>query len=123
MKLPDLLEEFNVVIDNAEGLTELRSLILGLAVRGKLVPQDPTDEPASELLKKIEAEKERLYKDGEIRKPKKLNSVSEREIPFDIPKSWEWCRLGEIYGDIGTTYPESKFSYIDVSSIDNNSYQ
>lgn len=123
MKLADLLEEFNVVIDTAEGLTELRSLILGLAVRGKLVLQDPNDEPASELLKKIETEKERLYEEGEIRKPKKLNPVNEREKPFDIPDSWKWCRLGEIYGDIGTTNPESKFSYIDVSSIDNTKYE
>ncbi|MEX0988168.1 MAG: restriction endonuclease subunit S [Bacteroidales bacterium] len=123
MTLNHLLKEFNVVIDTAKGLTELRSLILGLAVRGKLVPQDPNDEPASELLKKIETEKQRLYEEGEIRKPKKLNSVPKREMPFDIPESWEWCRLGEIYGDIGTTNPESKFSYIDVSSIDNNSYE
>ena len=64
MNLTDLLDEFNVVIDTAEGLTELRSLILGLAVRGKLVPQDPNDEPASELLKKIEAEKSGFMRKG-----------------------------------------------------------
>jgi len=53
--LSDIVDEFQVIIDTTEGLTELRSLILGLAVRGKLVPQDPNDEPAYELLKKIEA--------------------------------------------------------------------
>jgi len=123
MTLTDLLEEFNVVIDTPQGLTELRSLILGLAVRGKLVSQDPNDEPASELLRKIEDEKQRLYMEGEIRKPKKLDFVSDRELPFDIPESWEWCRLGKIYGDIGTTNPESKFSYIDVGSIDNSLFE
>lgn len=87
MNLADLLDEFNVVIDTAEGLTELRSLILGLAVRGKLVSQDPNDEPASELLKKIEAEKERLYEEGQIRKPKKTK-VIENELIESLPNNW-----------------------------------
>lgn len=95
MKLTHLLKEFNVVIDTAEGLDELRSLILGQAVRGKLVPQYPNDKPASELLKKIEAEKQRLYDEGEIRKPKDLPPVKEDEIPFEIPDNWEWTRLGD----------------------------
>ena len=107
MTLNDLLEEFNVVIDTAEGLSELRSLILGLAVRGKLVPQDPNDEPASELLKKFEAEKKRLYDVGEIRKPKKLPIVTKEEIPFEIPESWKWVRFGEIF-DIYTGNSISK---------------
>jgi len=123
MTLTDLLEEFNVVIDTHEGLSELRSLILGLAVRGKLVPQDPNDEPASELLKKIEAKKQRLYEKGEIRKPKELPPVTEVEFPFEIPEIWEWCRLGNLYADLGTVNPESKFSYIDVGSIDNSSFE
>lgn len=109
MNLTDLLEEFNVVIDTAEGLTELRTLILGLAVRGKLVPQDPNDEPASELLKKIEAEKERLYEEGEIRKPKKIKSINSEELPFKIPENWNWARLSQtsitINGDRGKNYP------------------
>jgi len=96
VKLADLLEEFNVVIDTAEGLTELRSLILGLAVRGKLVPQDSNDEPASELLKKIEAEKERLYEKGEIRKPNDYPAIPEDEIPFEIPNNWVWARNGNL---------------------------
>ncbi|MCC5906399.1 MAG: restriction endonuclease subunit S [Balneolaceae bacterium] len=95
MNLTDLLQEFNVVIDTAEGLTELRSLILGLAVRGKLVPQDPNDEPASELLKKIKVEKQRLYEEDEIRKPKKVKQVSESDYPFEIPNNWVWTNLNE----------------------------
>jgi len=123
MTLTDLLKEFNVVIDTAEGLTELRSLILGLAVRGKLMPQNPEDELASELLKKIEAEKQRLFEQGEIKKPKKLKPVNGSEIPFEIPDSWVWSRLGDIYGDIGTINPESIFSYLDVGSINNSRYE
>jgi len=110
VKLADLLEEFNVVIDTAEGLTELRSLILGLAVRGKLVPQDPNDEPASELLKKIEAEKERLYEEGEFPKPKKLKEIKDDEFPFDIPDNWKWVKFGRIMDFRGGSQPpKSKF--------------
>ncbi len=75
---------------------DLKNAILQLAVQGKLVPQDPADEPASELLKQIRAEKERLIKEGKIKKEKPLSPISEDEIPFDIPESWEWVRLLEI---------------------------
>ena len=74
---------------------DLKNSILQLAVQGKLVPQDPNDEPASELLKRIKAEKERLIKEGKIKKEKPLSPISEDEIPFDIPESWEWVRLGD----------------------------
>jgi len=75
---------------------KLKDKILQLAIQGKLVDQDPSDEPASELLKKIETEKKKLYREGKIRKPKKLPPIKEEEKPFDIPESWEWVRLGEI---------------------------
>lgn len=74
---------------------DLKNAILQLAVQGKLVPQDPNDEPASELLKRIKAEKERLVKDGKIKKEKSLVPIANDEIPFDIPGSWEWIRLGD----------------------------
>jgi len=115
MKLTDLLKEINVVVDTAEGLTELRSLILGLAVRGKLVPQESKDEPVSELLKKIEAEKKQLHEEGEIRKPKDLEGVPSDEYPFKIPDNWKWVRLGnyilDIYG--GSTPSKSNPAYWD----------
>lgn len=78
------------------GIKKLRELILELAVRGLLVRQDPTDEPASELLKKMAAEKARLVKDGEIRKQKALPSIGGDEKPFEVPHGWEWVRLGEV---------------------------
>ncbi len=74
---------------------DLKNAILQLAVQGKLVPQDPTDEPASELLKRIMVEKERLIKEGKTKKEKPLASISDDEIPFDIPESWKWVRLGQ----------------------------
>ncbi|MDY4584135.1 MAG: restriction endonuclease subunit S, partial [Candidatus Onthomorpha sp.] len=71
----------------------LRQKILDLAIHGKLVPQDPDDEPASELLKRIKAEKEQQIKEGKIKKSKKTKTTS---VPFEIPSSWEWTTLGEI---------------------------
>ncbi|EDV3052532.1 restriction endonuclease subunit S [Salmonella enterica subsp. enterica] len=77
------------------GIKKLRELILELAVRGKLVPQDPNDEPASVLLERIAAEKAELVKQGKIKKPKPLPEISEEEKPFELPVGWEWARLGQ----------------------------
>ena len=82
----------------------LKKSILQEAITGRLVPQDPNDEPASVLLNKIRAEKKRLVKEGKLKK-KDLEEtpISENEIPFKIPESWEWVRLGEI-----STYSHTK---------------
>lgn len=74
----------------------LRQSILQQAVEGKLCEQDPNDEPASVLLEKIKAEKERLIAEKKIKKQKPLPPISEEEKTFDLPKGWEWCRLGEL---------------------------
>lgn len=74
----------------------LREKILDLAMRGKLVKQDPNDEPASVLLEKIKAEKAELVKEGKIKKSKPLPEITDDEKPFDIPDSWEWVRLGDV---------------------------
>jgi type I restriction enzyme S subunit len=84
------------------GIKKLRELILELAVRGKLVPQDPNDEPASELLTRIAAEKAELVKQGKIKKQKPLPEISEDEKPFELPVGWEWVRLGTL-GLIGSS--------------------
>ncbi|MCK5148950.1 GIY-YIG nuclease family protein, partial [bacterium] len=78
------------------GIKKLRELIFDLAVRGKLVPQDPNDEPASVLIKKIAEERERLIKEGKIKKQKPLPEISEDEKPFELPAAWEWTRLGDV---------------------------
>src|SRR5690349_2118150 len=85
-------------IDNIslEGIAHLRKLILELAARGKLVPQDSNDEPASELLKKIEEEKEKLIKKGKIKKEKPLQEIGDDEKPFALPDGWEWVRLQNV---------------------------
>lgn len=75
----------------------LREKILDLAMRGKLVKQDPNDEPASILLEKIKVEKAKLVKEGKIKKSKPLPEITDDEKPFDIPDSWEWVRLGDVY--------------------------
>ena len=76
--------------------TDIKNSILQYAIQGKLVPQDPHDEPASELLKKIEKERQGLIKQGIIKKNKELKSISDEEKPFDLPKGWEWVRFEEI---------------------------
>ena len=109
MNLPNLLEEFNVVIDTPEGLTELRSLILGLAVRGKLVPQDPYDEPASELLKKIEPVRKEYFEEGPHREPPKRKKIKDNEIDFNIPSGWVNTRFSSIINIInGRAYKKDE---------------
>ena len=80
---------------------KLRQKILDLAIRGKLGPQDPNDEPASVLLERIKAEKERLIKEGKIKRSKKTAKTSDtphyENVPFEIPSSWEWTTLGEVF--------------------------
>ena len=83
-------------IDN-EFEDKLKQSVLQYAMEGKLVKQNPSDEPASELIKKIENEKAELVKEGKIKKSKKLPAITDDEKPFDIPDSWEWVRLGNIF--------------------------
>jgi len=103
----------------------LRQKILDLAIRGKLVPQDPNDEPASVLLEKTRAEKERLIKEKKIKptKGKSDKSHYEKEIPFEVPENWEWVKLGEIaQHNVGKTLNKSRDSgeireYITTSNL------
>ena len=74
----------------------LRQRVLDLAIHGKLVPQNPQDESASELLKRIAEEKERLVKEGKIKKSKKKDNEDIEEVPFEVPQGWVWCRLEDI---------------------------
>lgn len=91
--------------------TLLKSKVLDLAMRGKLVKQHPNDEPASVLLKKIKAEKAELVKEKKIKKSKPLPEITDDEKPFDIPDSWEWVRLGDI-GRIVTGNTPSKHTLL-----------
>ena len=97
---------------------KLRQKILDLAIHGKLVPQDPNDEPASVLLERIRAEKERLIKEGKIKQSKKSAKSSdtphyENEVPFEVPEGWCWCRLDDLAfykkGPFGSSLTKSMF--------------
>jgi type I restriction enzyme S subunit len=97
-----LLSNLNLLATAPGGVARLRELILTLAVQGKLVPQDPKDEPASVLLKKIRAEKDQLVAQGKTKRDKPLAGITEDEKPFELPAAWEWARLGAIT-NYGTT--------------------
>ena len=104
--------------------TLLKSKVLDLAMRGKLVEQDPNDEPASVLLEKIKAEKEQLIKEKKIKKSKPLPPISDEEKTFEIPDSWEWVRLGDIGeifagGDKPKTFSKTKDKYHTVPIYSN----
>ena len=105
MNAERLLALYDRVAEAPDAIARLRRFVLDLAVRGKLVPQDADDEPASNLLKRIAAEKARLVKAGEIRRPRDLANGDELVPPFDIPASWRWCRLDTVGAIIGGGTP------------------
>jgi type I restriction enzyme S subunit len=94
---------------------QLRQAFLREAMQGKLVHQDPNDEPASVLLEKIKTEKGQLIKEKKIKKEKPLPPISEDEIPFEIPYNWVWTRLGEICNTItkGSSPKWQGVNYVD----------
>ena len=95
MNAERLLEKFDRVADAPDSIAHLRRFILDLAVRGKLVEQDPNDEPASELLKRIQSEKERLRQEGILKAEKLLVITKQNRELYNIPATWKWVRLGE----------------------------
>ena len=94
-------QHFDLLLDRPQAIDALEQTLLQLAVRGLLVPQDPTDEPASVLLQKIRAEKDRLIAAGQIKKDKPLPPVTDEEKPFELPVGWEWVRLSALLQKIG----------------------
>ena len=112
MKLDTLFENFDLLMDASNAVPKMRDLILQLAVQGKLVEQEPTDEPAGELLKRIKAEKEKLIAEGKIKKQKLLTPITEDEIPYGIPESWTWIRLEEVFYPISVGKKKIKTSEI-----------
>ena len=113
-ELMPLVEEYGKAEEqltklNAEFPDKLRKSILQQAVQGKLTERDPADEPVSELLKRIKAEKEALMKSGKIKKEKPLPPISDDEKPFDIPDTWEWVRLSEVIDVRDGTHDTPKY--------------
>jgi type I restriction enzyme, S subunit len=126
MKAEGLLAHYEQIADAPDAIVRLRRFILDLAVRGKLVPQDASDELASELLKRIAREKAQLVNAGETRKFIGLEAVTLDEQPFDIPQTWQWVRLGDILTKLtdGTHHsppnePTGDFKYITAKNIKN----
>ena len=102
MSIEALFGDFDRLMQSPASVHRLRRFILDLAVRGKLVPQDPADEPAAALLQRIAKEKARLVKAGEIKK-NRAKSVCMTEAPFELPRSWKWTALGNLFlYDAGT---------------------
>lgn len=114
-----LLSNLDLLATAPGGVARLRELILTLAVQGKLVPQDPADEPAGVLLQKIRAEKDRLIAEGKIKRDKPLAEIGEEEKPFELPQGWEWASLATV----GVINPrndapdETLASFVQMSSI------
>ena len=106
----------------------LRQKILDLAIHGKLVPQDPNDEPASVLLERIKAEKERLIKEGKIKRTKRSKAACDKpHYPFELPKGWCWCKLYDIVEFIGgyayksnTYVSKSDYQVIRIGNVKND---
>ena len=91
-----LSEHFDTLFTTTASIDTLKQTILQLAVMGKLVPQNPSDEPAAKLLERIAAEKAQLIKDGKIKKQKPLPEITDEEKPFELPNGWEWCRVVDL---------------------------
>ena len=121
-----LAQHFDTLFITEASIEALKQTILQLAVMGKLVPQDPSDEPASALLKRIAAEKAQLVKEGKIKKPKTMQGISEEEKPFVLPEGWKWAKLGACSADIhygytaSADYELSEHRLLRITDIQNN---
>ncbi len=114
-------ENFAALIDTTESVAGLKQTILQLAVQGKLVAQEPDDEPAAELLARIRAEKARLEAAGEIRKSKPLAKVKAEEMPFPLPVGWVWCRFDSVaYIATNSTSPDD---FLDLPHVAPNNIE
>lgn len=108
-QLDILFDNFDLLLEAPNSIQKIHELILQLAIQGKLVPQDPNDEPASQLLKKIKAEKENLISQGKIKREKPLPSIKPEEIPYELPKGWVWTRLQDIFDVRDGTHDTPKY--------------
>ncbi|HSR69323.1 MAG TPA: restriction endonuclease subunit S [Acidobacteriota bacterium] len=117
MKPQDLIAAFDTLAEAPDGVKRLRALVLQLAMRGRLVPQDPDDEPSGVLLDQARQDRARLIAEKFIRR-RSAGEVQSNEQPFEIPPQWSWTRIWFAAHDLGQGKPKSRFSYVDVSAID-----
>lgn len=125
-----LQDHLSMLFDHPDDVEDLKNCILQNAVMGKLVPQNPEDGPASELLKKIAVEKTAQFKRGEIKKQKPLPVVREDEKPFEILEGWTWCRLGTISllitsgsRDWAKYYSDKGAKFLRMGNLSRNSFE
>ena len=117
-------QHFDLLLDRPEAIDALEQTLLQLAVRGLLVPQDPTDEPASALLQKIRAEKDRLIATGQIKRDKPLPPITDEEKPFELPVGWEWGRLEQLsIAIVDCPHSTPKFVESGRLCLDTNSFK
>lgn len=121
---------FDVLFTTEESIDQLKQTILQLAVMGKLVKQDPNDEPASKLLERIAAEKEQLIKDKKIKRQKSLPALKESELPFALPTGWEWARVWDVAHTITSGsrdwakyYSDHGAIFVTMGNLSRNSYK
>ena len=121
-----LAPHFDLLLQTPADVDRLQQTLLQLAVKGRLVPQDPNDEPAAELLKRIRAEKARMVAEGKIRHEKPLLAIDENGLPFDVPRGWQWAVLGDVVlsSEAGwspscesTPREDSKWGVLKVSAV------
>ncbi|ENO1893791.1 restriction endonuclease subunit S [Vibrio vulnificus] len=122
-------EHFDTLFTTEQSIDQLKQTILQLAVMGKLVPQDPNDEPAAKLLERIAEEKAQLVKEKKIKKQKALPLIAEDEKPFELPNGWEWCRVNDISlfttsgsRDWARYYSESGALFVTMGNLSRGSY-
>jgi type I restriction enzyme S subunit len=108
MNLAQLLTHFDRITEYSRAIPRLRSFILDLAVRGKLIQQDPNEEPASELLKRISSERARLVKEGKIKAQEPQPPIEDDEINYNLPRNWEATRIGDLLTVIRGASPRPK---------------
>lgn len=123
-------QHFDVLFTTEDSIDQLKQTILQLAVMGKLVKQDPNDEPASKLLERIVNEKEQLIKDGKIKKQKPLSPIAEEEKLFELPCGWQWCRVWNIAHiitsgsrDWAKYYAEDGAIFVTMGNLSRGHYQ
>ena len=119
MKLETFFEKFDQFADAPDAVVKMRELVLQLAVTGKLVEPNTKDSPASALLASVATQRASLVTERKI-KTRPSSPVTADEQPFELPPSWEWARLSDVGYELGQKIPDSRFTYIDVGSIDSD---
>lgn len=122
MDAQQFLAEFGHIANAPGGLESLRELVISIAMQGKLVEQDKKDQPASELLNQIKSEKQLLLKNRKVRQSESIREISVYEIPYSLPASWRWARIGEIGNVFNGNSINAKEKELNFSGVQGRPY-